>query len=73
MKKFIADHIVSWILEVIMVSVIGFFSIQEIRKTGEETREIIHKYDKAISSTAVDAKKEITNRIKIRLDGIKKK
>lgn len=59
--NYIADHWVSWLLELSVLGVMAYFTIAETRKTAEQTRAMLAKYDAAISvyarekSDAVDA------------------
>ena len=48
-KSYIADRWVSWILEIVVLSVIAFFTVAETQKTNELTREIMTKYDQKFS------------------------
>ena len=52
--KFIADRWVSWVLELCVLSVIAFYTISETRQTAEQTREMLAKYDAAISQFAAE-------------------
>lgn len=52
--KFIADRWVSWVLELTVLSVIAFYTISETRKTAEQTREMLTRYDAAISQFAAE-------------------
>lgn len=49
---FIADRWVSWLIELLVLGVIAFFTIAETRKTAEQTRAMLSKYDAAISEYA---------------------
>lgn len=41
MKEFIANNIVSWIIEIAILAVIAAVTISEVRKTNEQTREML--------------------------------
>jgi len=49
---FIADRWVSWLIELLVLGVIAFFTIAETRKTAEQTRAMLSKYDATISEYA---------------------
>lgn len=50
--KFIAERWVSWLMELAVLSVVAYFTISETHKTAEQTREMLAKYDAAISQYA---------------------
>lgn len=54
MIKFIAEHWVSWMIELLMLGMVAFFTIAEARETAEQTRAMLSKYDAAISKFAVE-------------------
>ena len=61
--EYIADHWVSWLIETAVLSVIAFFTIQEMRETQHlaqaqhdeaaklnyQTRRMLEKYDEAVT------------------------
>ena len=51
-RQFIADRWVSWLMELVILLVIAYFTISETRKTAEQTRAMLQKYDAAISAYA---------------------
>ena len=51
---FIASHWVSWVIEIVILSTIAYFTISETRKTAEQTREMLAKYDAAITKYATE-------------------
>lgn len=60
-KDFVKAHIVSWIIEIVILSVIAFYTISETQKTAQQTRDIMTKYDAAISQYFSDKTKVIDN------------
>ena len=46
---FVSDRWVSWVIEITILGVIAFFTITETRKTAEQTREMLARYDAALS------------------------
>ena len=52
MSDFIADRWVSWMLELLVLGLIAYFTISENRKTAEQTREMLARYDAAVSAYA---------------------
>lgn len=50
--EFIVNHWVSWVIELSILGVVAFFTIAETRKTAEQTRAMLEKYDAAISQYA---------------------
>jgi len=47
---FIANHWVSWVIELLILGVVAYFTIAETRKTGEQTRQMMESYNQAIST-----------------------
>jgi hypothetical protein len=50
--EFIVNHWVSWVIEIAILGVIAYFTIAETRKTAEQTRAMLAKYDAAVSQYA---------------------
>lgn len=50
--NFVAQHWVSWIIEIVILSIIAYFTIAETRKTAEQTREMIGRFEASISKYA---------------------
>ena len=40
-KAYVANHIVSWIIEIVAISIVGIITVSEIRKTNEQTRAML--------------------------------
>ena len=40
-KEFVANNIASWIIEIVILSLVAFITIGEVRKTNEQTREML--------------------------------
>ncbi|MEX0289753.1 MAG: hypothetical protein AB3N63_03550 [Puniceicoccaceae bacterium] len=56
--EFVSDRWVSWLIEILILGTIAFFTISETRRTAEQTREMLARYDAAISGyTAQKAQK----------------
>lgn len=55
----IANNWVSWVLEIIVMSVIAFYTISENQKTQERTRLMIDNFEKSISAYASDKSKAL--------------
>jgi len=70
---FVADRWVSWLIELAVLGVIAYFTIAETRKTAEQTREMITKYDKAISLYASQKTEAIDATVSSAIDTTKKK
>ncbi len=51
-SDFVADRWVSWVMELVVLSLIAYFTISENRKTAEQTREMLARYDAAVSAYA---------------------
>jgi hypothetical protein len=58
--SFIKNNVVSWVIELVVLSVMASFTISEIRRNGEETRALLQKYDKALSSFAANNAENVT-------------
>ena len=50
--KFVTERWVSWTIELAVLSIVAYFTISETRKTAEQTRAMLEKYDAAISAYA---------------------
>ncbi len=50
--KFISERWVSWVMELAVLSIVAYFAISETRKTAEQTRQMLTRYDAAISQFA---------------------
>lgn len=57
---YLTDHWVSRALEITVLGVVAYYSISETRKTAEMTRQMLAKYDAAISTYAKE-KSEIVD------------
>ena len=53
-KLFIINHWVSCLIELIILGVVASFTIYETHKTAEQTREMLARYDAAITQFAKD-------------------
>lgn len=71
--KFIADRCVSWVIELIILGVIAFFTISEVQKTNEQTREMLARYDAAITKYATEKSAVIDNAASAAAETIKGK
>ena len=40
-KEFVANNIASWIIEIAILSIVATVTISEVRKTNEQTREML--------------------------------
>lgn len=40
-KEFVANNIASWIIEIAILSIVATITISEVRKTNEQTREML--------------------------------
>lgn len=77
--SYLADHAVSWVLELSVLGVVAWYSISETRQTAQQTREMLAKYDAAISVYAKD-KSEVVDqaasaavaKLKQKADGVTK-
>ena len=58
-KQFIVNHWVSWLIEIIILGVIAGYAIHETRKTAELTREIMRKYDAAVTQFVVEKRQVV--------------
>lgn len=56
---YVIAHWVSWVIEIIVIGIVGYFTISEVRKTNELTRTMLIKYDQAVSQYASDKTKVI--------------
>lgn len=72
-KDFIINHWVSWLIEILILSAVAYFTISETRKTAEQTRAMLAKYDAAISQYAADKSKVIDQSVKSGFDSAKEK
>ena len=52
--EFIANNWVSWFIEIFLLGVVAYFTISVTSKTAEQTREMLSRYDAAISQYAKD-------------------
>ena len=55
----IANNWVSWMLELIVLSVIAFYTINENKKTQEHTRQMITNFETKITAYASDKAKAL--------------
>lgn len=77
--SYLANHAVSWTLELLVLGVVAWYSISETRKTAQQTREMLAKYD-AVISTYAKEKSEVVDQaasaavaqIKQKADGVTK-
>lgn len=58
-KAYIANHIISWIIEIVAISIVGTIAVSEIRKTNEQTRAMLT----SISAFAADRQEAVGNAI----------
>jgi hypothetical protein len=58
-SEFIADRWVSWLMELAVLLIVAYFAISETRKTAEQTREMLKRYDTAISAFAAERTKAV--------------
>lgn len=58
-RTYIANHIVSWVIEIVAISIVGVITVSEIRKTNEQTREMLT----SISAFAADRQEAVGNAI----------
>ncbi len=72
-KEFITNHWVSWIIEIVILSTIAFFAIAETRKTAEQTRQMLAKYDAAITRYATEKSQAVDQSVKSGVDSAKGK
>lgn len=70
---FVADRGVSWLIELIVLAVIAYFTIAETRKTAKQTRAMLDKYDKAISQYVSQKTESIDSTVTATVDATKKK
>ena len=56
---YLADHCVTWVIELSILSIIGFVTISETRKTAEQTREMLT----AITAFASDRSEAVSSAI----------
>lgn len=54
-KAYVANHIVSWVIEIVAISIVGMITVSEIRKTNEQTREMLT----SISAFAADRQEAV--------------
>ena len=40
-KEFVIANVASWIIEIVILSIVAFITIGEVRKTNEQTREML--------------------------------
>ena len=40
-KEFVANNIASWVIEIVILSIVATVTISEVRKTNEQTREML--------------------------------
>lgn len=73
MKEFIANHAVSWVIEIAILSIIAFVTINETRKTAEQTREMLTTVSQFVANQREpieSAIKSVTDEAKnIEIDG----
>ena len=69
--EFIYDRWVSWIIEILILGIIAFYTISETRRTSEQTREMLAKYDAAISQYTAQKAQEIDESAGTVTDAIK--
>ena len=72
-KEFIANHWVSWLIEIAILSTIAFFTIAETRKTAEQTRQMLAKYDAAITRYVTEKSQIVDESVKTGVDSAKEK
>lgn len=41
LKEFVANNIASWVIEIAILSIVATVTISEVRKTNEQTREML--------------------------------
>ncbi len=71
--EFIANHWVSWMIELLILGIVAYFTISETRKTAEQTREMLAKYDAAISQYAKDKTQILDNAAHQAIEAAKEK
>ena len=71
--SYIANHWVSWLIEITILCIVAYFTISETRKTAEQTRQMLAKYDAAISQYASEKTKALDSAVGSGLDSAKEK
>ena len=77
--SYLANHAVSWTLELLVLGVVAWYTISETRKTAQQTREMLTKYDAVISAYAKEKSEVVDHaasaavaKIKQKADGMTK-
>lgn len=71
--QFVADRWVSWAMELTVLCVVAFFTIYEARKTNEQTREMLARYDAAITRYATDKTQALDSAVATGIQAAKEK
>ncbi len=72
-RDYILDRWVSWLLELTVLGVVAYFAIAETRKTSEQTRAMLAKYDAAISKFAAEKSEAVDEAIGSGFESAKEK
>lgn len=50
--NFIAQHWISWLIEIVIMAVIAYATIAETRKTAEQTRQMLARFEASVAKYA---------------------
>ena len=70
---FIINHWVSWSIEIVAMLAIAFFTISEAKKTGEETRAILLRFEEKIGNYASGKAEAVENAVSSGKEAVKEK
>ena len=70
---FVAERWVSWLIELTVLAIVAYFTISETRKTAEQTRMMLAKYDAAISQYAAEKAEAVDSTAAAAIDAVQEK
>ena len=56
---FIVNHWVSWVIEIAILSVVAYITIAETRKTAEQTRDMLARFEASVAKYASEKSQKI--------------
>ncbi len=69
--NFIAQHWVSWVIEIVIMAIIAYVTIAETRKTAEQTREMLARFEASVAKYASEKSESIDTATANSFDAIK--
>ena len=70
---FVSDRWISWVIEITILGVIAYFTITETRKTSEQTRDMLARYDAALSQYTAQTAQRIDASAESATEALKEK